>query len=191
MIISQAIGASRPFFDIIDSRQPPATGAVGLDPDRPGDVTFNDVSFVYPTRPETQVLRKFQARFEEGKTTALVGPSGSGKSTVVALLERWYDLKTSDDAKTMEKIQGEIQVGGVSIDRLDRQWWRSQIGLVQQEPVLFNTTIMENIIMGLAGTKWEDSYDHVKQEMVVSASKEAFADDFIQRLPQVRGQTKV
>ncbi|KAL5362551.1 P-loop containing nucleoside triphosphate hydrolase protein [Aspergillus floccosus] len=184
MIISQAIGASRPFFDIIDSRLPPATGAVGFDPNRPGDITFNGVSFVYPTRPETQVLRKFHARFEEGKTTALVGPSGSGKSTVVALLERWYELKSSTDTKTMEMVEGEIQVGGVSIDRLDLQWWRSQIGLVQQEPVLFNTTIMENITMGLAGTKWEDSRDSVKQEMVMSASKEAFADDFIQRLPQ-------
>ncbi|KAL2868927.1 ABC transporter ATP-binding protein [Aspergillus lucknowensis] len=184
MIISQAIGASHPFFDIIDSRLPPATGMTELNSPKPVDITFNGVSFAYPTRPETPVLRKFHARFAEGKTTALVGPSGSGKSTVVALLERWYSLKAKGNDKAAEMIEGEIQVGGVDIERLDPEWWRSQIGLVQQEPVLLNTTIMENISMGLIGTEWEDSADSVKKELVISASKEAFADDFIRRLPQ-------
>ncbi|KAL2817699.1 P-loop containing nucleoside triphosphate hydrolase protein [Aspergillus cavernicola] len=184
MIISQAISASRPFFNIIDSRQPPVTGVMKFNACRQVDIRFKGVSFVYPTRPGTQVLRNFHARFEEGKTTALVGPSGSGKSTIVALLERWYDLNTWADPHATDMVQGEIQVGGVNIDRLDLEWWRSQIGLVQQEPFLFNTTILENISMGLTSTKWESSSDLVKMELVISASKEAFADDFIQRLPQ-------
>jgi ABC-type multidrug transport system fused ATPase/permease subunit len=90
-----------------------------------------------------------------------------------------------------EMVEGEIQVGGVNINRLDLEWWRSQIGLVQQEPVLFNTTVLENISMGLTGTKWENSSDHDKMEMVVSASKEAFADDFIKKLPQVWHYEKI
>lgn len=190
MIISKAISASGPFFNIIDSRQPPATGITEFNASGGLDITFNGVSFVYPTRPKTQVLRSFHARFEQGKTTALVGPSGSGKSTIVALLERWYDLTASADPSATEMVEGEIQVGGVNIDRLDLEWWRSQIGLVQQEPVLFNTTVLENISMGLTGTRWENSPDHAKMEMVISASKEAFADDFIKKLPQVRDHEK-
>ncbi|KAL2795328.1 P-loop containing nucleoside triphosphate hydrolase protein [Aspergillus keveii] len=184
MIISKAISAAHPFFSIIDARQPPTTGITDVDTARPADITFNGVSFAYPSRSSTQVLRGFHARFEQGKTTALVGPSGSGKSTIVALLERWYDLHTSDASRDSDIVDGEIQVGGVNINRLDLEWWRSQIGLVQQEPVLFDTTIMENISMGLAGTKWENAPEAIKRDMVLTASEEAFADDFIQRLPQ-------
>ncbi|KAL2851265.1 P-loop containing nucleoside triphosphate hydrolase protein [Aspergillus pseudodeflectus] len=184
MIISKAISAAHPFFSIIDARQPPTTGMKEFDTAKTADITFNNVSFAYPTRPTTQVLRDFNARFEQGKTTALVGPSGSGKSTIVALLERWYDLQTSDGSRDCDILGGEIQVGAVNINGLDLEWWRAQIGLVQQEPVLFNTTIMENISMGLAGTKWENAPEGIKRDMVLTASEEAFADDFIQRLPQ-------
>ncbi|KAL4787136.1 P-loop containing nucleoside triphosphate hydrolase protein [Aspergillus varians] len=186
MIIGKAISASQPFFHIIDSRQPPATGVSAFSQSKQVDITFDNVCFAYPTRAKTPVLANFTARFEQGKTTALVGPSGSGKSTIVALLERWYELGTNPSVGfgDSEMIKGEIQVGGVNINSLDLEWWRSQIGLVQQEPFLFNTTVLENIAMGLTGTRWEDSPEHVKMELVIDASKEAFADDFIQNLPQ-------
>jgi ABC-type multidrug transport system fused ATPase/permease subunit len=186
MIISKAISAAVPFFSIIDARQPPTTGITELDTASPADITFNYVSFAYPSRSTTQVLRGFHARFEQGKTTALVGPSGSGKSTIVALLERWYDLQASDDvSRDSNIVDGGIQVGGVNINKLDLGWWRSQIGLVQQEPVLFDTTIMENISMGLSETKWEHAPEAIKRDMVLKASEEAFVDDFVQTLPQV------
>jgi ABC-type multidrug transport system fused ATPase/permease subunit len=113
-------------------------------------------------------------RFERGKTTALVGPSGSGKSTIVALLERWYAPE-----------QGGIFLDERNIEELDLKWWRSQIGLVQQEPFLFNDTIFKNISFGLVGTRWENEPDSVKAELVENACKEAFADEFIERLPKV------
>lgn len=139
-----------------------------------GDIYFRDVDFTYPTRPQSKILRGLNIKFQSGKTTALVGPSGCGKSTIVALLERWY---SSDE--------GTIFLGQRNIEELDLKWWRSQIGLVQQEPFLFNDTIFKNVSFGLIGTKWEDEPDSVKAELVENACKEAFADEFIERLPEV------
>lgn len=65
------------------------------------------------------------------------------------------------------------------------KWWRSQIGLVQQEPFLFNDTIYKNVEYGLIGTEWEDETHEKKQELVKQACEEAFADEFIRRLPEV------
>jgi ATP-binding cassette subfamily B (MDR/TAP) protein 1 len=79
---------------------------------------------------------------------------------------------------------GRILVGGHNLEEIDRKWWRSQIGLVQQEPVLFNETIYENVVKGLHGSQWENSSRAEKLRLVEESCREAFADDFIQRLPQ-------
>jgi len=68
---------------------------------------------------------------------------------------------------------------------LDVQWWRSQIGLVQQEPFLFNGTIFENVAYGLIGTRWENETEEVKRQLVAEACDEAFAREFIEALPDV------
>jgi ABC-type multidrug transport system fused ATPase/permease subunit len=68
---------------------------------------------------------------------------------------------------------------------MDLKWWRSQIGLVQQEPFLFNGTVFENVAYGLIGTRWEDEPEDAKRALVVAACQEAFADEFIARLPDV------
>lgn len=78
---------------------------------------------------------------------------------------------------------GAIFVGEHNIEALDRKWWRSQIGLVQQEPFLFNETIIENVSKGLRGSPWENSPDVEKKQLVEEACKEAFADEFVRRLP--------
>ncbi|KAJ6167356.1 hypothetical protein N7497_000199 [Penicillium chrysogenum] len=179
MIISKAISASGPFFDVIDAEH--RTSFSGLrDPDisTQADIEFNNVSFAYPERPSKFVLNNFTARFQTGKTTALVGSSGSGKSTVVGLIERWYQLSSEREA-----AQGEILVDGHHINDLDVKWWRSQIGLVQQEPCLFNDSIYSNVAFGLIRSKWENESESVKMELVAAACKEAFADEFIERLP--------
>ena len=93
------------------------------------------MSFRYPSRPELLVLKNFSCVFEKGKTTALVGPSGSGKSTVVQLLERFYD-----------PVDGEVLLDGMNLKNYQLNSVRRQIGLVSQEPVLFNTTIRENML---------------------------------------------
>ncbi|KAF7519457.1 hypothetical protein PCG10_009987 [Penicillium crustosum] len=173
VMIFKAASAAASFFEIIDSEGIPSGGdrdAAALDS---GDIVFKDVQFSYPSRPDTQILIGLNARFERGKTTAIVGPSGSGKSTIVALTERWYSPE-----------QGSISVGQRNIEQLDLKWWRSNIGLVQQEPFLFNDTIFKNVSFGLIGTKWEDEPDSVKARLVKNACKEAFADEFIDRLPK-------
>jgi ATP-binding cassette, subfamily B (MDR/TAP), member 1 len=81
--------------------------------------------------------------------------------------------------------EGTVSLGQTNIEDLDARWWRSQIGLVQQEPFLFDDTILNNIAYGLLGSKWENEEESVQRAMVIEACKEAFADEFISRLPQV------
>ncbi|XP_052485612.1 ABC transporter B family member 15 [Gossypium raimondii] len=129
-----------------------------------GAVEFRHVDFAYPSRPDTMVFKDLCLNIPAGKTVALVGGSGSGKSTVIALLQRFYD-----------PLGGEILLDGISIDKLQVKWLRSQMGLVSQEPALFATTIKENILFG----KEDASMDEV-----IDAAKASNAHNFISQLPQ-------
>ena len=100
-----------------------------------GLIEFKDIVFKYPSKDEITVLKKFNCVFEAGKTTALVGPSGSGKSTVIQLIERFYD-----------PLDGQVMLDGQDIKTLNLRSMRRLIGYVGQEPVLFNTTIKENML---------------------------------------------
>ncbi|KAJ4960024.1 hypothetical protein NE237_019934 [Protea cynaroides] len=102
-----------------------------------GNIEFKDVTFSYPSRPDVVIFRDFSIYFPAGKTVAVVGGSGSGKSTVVSLIERFYDPN-----------QGQVLLDNVDIRTLQLKWLRDQIGLVNQEPALFATTILENILYG-------------------------------------------
>jgi len=102
-------------------------------------ITFEKVSFFYPHRPEVQVLKDFSVNVIEGQTVALVGPSGSGKSTIVQLLMRFYDVNAGS---------GSITVGGTDLRCLDVSWWRSCVGFVGQEPVLFDASLEDNVKYG-------------------------------------------
>ena len=99
-----------------------------------------------------------------GKTLALVGPSGCGKSTTIQLIQRFYDT-----------IEGSVLLDGQDIKTLNLKWLRSNIGVVGQEPVLFATTIFENIRYGREG---------VTQEEIEAAAQAANAHDFIVSLPK-------
>lgn len=99
-----------------------------------GLIEFKDVKFKYPSKDDLVVLKKFSCAFEAGKTTALVGPSGSGKSTIIQLMERFYD-----------PLEGQVLLDGMDIRKLNLRSMRRLIGYVGQEPVLFNTTIRENM----------------------------------------------
>lgn len=209
MYVTKAISASTNFFDMIDSKSVKYDGLCEPAVTAHGDIELKDVTFAYPTRSGVQVLSKFNATFRNGKTTALVGPSGSGKSTIVALVERWYQVHNEmesasiqgnepspaavDTANNVDQApqatpavsRGSITVNNHNINDLDLRWWRSQIGLVQQEPFLFNETIEKNVAYGLIGTKWEDADSAKKLELVQEACREAFADEFIRNLPKV------
>lgn len=129
-----------------------------------GEVEFKDVDFSYPSRPDALVLRRFNLKVQAGKTVGLVGGSGSGKSTVISLLERFYD-----------PINGDILLDGRKIKKLQLKWLRSQMGLVNQEPILFATSIKENILFGKEGAS---------MGLVIKAAKAANAHDFIVKLPK-------
>lgn len=108
---------------------------------RPGkchsELVFSQSVFAYPTRPNIKVLNSFNMKIEPGKTIAVVGQSGQGKSTVIQLIERFYDING-----------GSVKLDGHELRDLDVNWLRSQIGLVSQEPVLFNMSIRDNIRYG-------------------------------------------
>ena len=118
-------------------------------------------------------MKNFNATFPKGQLTALVGASGSGKSTSVSLIERFYD-----------PLSGSVKVDGHDLRDLNVKWLRSQIGLVGQEPVLFNDSVRANVEHGLIGTKMENLPSEQKLELVIKACKIANADSFIQTLPE-------
>uniref|UniRef100_A0A8B9M3K5 ATP-binding cassette, sub-family B (MDR/TAP), member 11a n=1 Tax=Astyanax mexicanus TaxID=7994 RepID=A0A8B9M3K5_ASTMX len=129
-----------------------------------GDIEFHSIEFNYPSRPDVKILDNLNLEVKAGETTAFVGPSGSGKSTAVQLIQRFYDPS-----------QGMVTLDGHDIRSLNIQWLRSLIGIVEQEPVLFATSISENIRYGRPG---------VTMEEIIQASKEANAYNFIMDLPQ-------
>jgi ATP-binding cassette subfamily B (MDR/TAP) protein 1 len=110
-----------------------------------GTLTFNNVTFAYPSNIEKQILKNFNYVFQPYKKTAIVGESGCGKSTILSLIERFYDTQ-----------QGIISIDNHDIKSLDLKYWRSLIGYVPQEPVLFNTSIKNNIIFGRNGITEDD-----------------------------------
>ncbi|KAI7885366.1 P-loop containing nucleoside triphosphate hydrolase protein [Lichtheimia hyalospora FSU 10163] len=164
--VSAATAAAKRIFSTID-RIP------SIDIDDPGkrqhtlggQIEFRDISFSYPTRPNIPILKSFSTLVSPGTTLALVGASGSGKSTIAQLLQRFYD-----------PIGGEILLDGVPLKDLGVQSLRKQIGVVSQEPVLFNTTIRKNLLLGALD-------DKVSDEMLVRACKTANCHDFISALP--------
>ncbi|KAG5880049.1 hypothetical protein JTB14_018474 [Gonioctena quinquepunctata] len=130
-----------------------------------GDIEFKNVTFSYPTRQQQLILQDFNLKVSPGKTIAIVGASGNGKSTVVSLLERFYDVNG-----------GSITLDGHDIRTLDPSWLRKRaLGLISQEPVLFGTSIMENIRYGKPTATDEE---------VQEAASLANAHEFISNFPR-------
>ncbi|XP_075036809.1 bile salt export pump-like [Mixophyes fleayi] len=129
-----------------------------------GEIEFHNINFNYPSRPEVKILDRLSMIIKSGETTAFVGPSGAGKSTTIQLIQRFYDPP-----------EGMVTLDGHDIRSLNIQWLRSLIGIVEQEPVLFATTIAENIRFGK---------DSATMEEIITATKEANAYNFIMELPQ-------
>ncbi|KAJ8898742.1 hypothetical protein K2173_004961 [Erythroxylum novogranatense] len=130
-----------------------------------GEIAFRHVSFKYPSRPDVEIFRDLSLAIHSGKTVALVGESGSGKSTVISLLQRFYDPDS-----------GNITVDGIEIRKFQLRWLRQQMGLVSQEPVLFNGTIRANVAYGKGGDATEVE--------ILAASELANAHQFISSLQQ-------
>ncbi|GAB9472093.1 Multidrug resistance protein abc superfamily [Globisporangium polare] len=129
-----------------------------------GKIALSNITFAYPSRPDINVCSEYSLTIDAGETVALVGPSGSGKSTIVSLLERFYDPQA-----------GLVQLDGVDIRELNVKWLRQQIGLVCQEPVLFATSILENIRHGCPAASDREVHE---------AARKANAFDFIVAFPE-------
>ncbi|WP_405231295.1 ABC transporter transmembrane domain-containing protein [Lentisalinibacter salinarum] len=164
--IQRGAGAMERLSELLEARPaiaPPAD-PLHLPGRASGRIAFEDVTFHYPSRPETPALAQFSLAIEPGETVAIVGPSGAGKSTSFQLLLRFYDPQT-----------GRIRFDGVDIARVDPRELRGQIGLVPQETVLFGASAMENIRYGRSGAD---------DEAVMAAARAAAADEFIRELPE-------
>ena len=129
-----------------------------------GEITFRNITFAYPTRADETTLSNINLKIKPGETIALVGPSGAGKSTFIQLLQRFYDPD-----------QGEIFLDGIDIKTMNRLEFRKSIALVPQDPVIFATTVMENIRFGNPEANDEEIYE---------AARSAAAHDFISDLPK-------
>lgn len=153
-----------------------------------GAIEFRKVKFAYPTRKTARVFDGMTLKIPAGQTAALIGSSGSGKSTVMALLQRFYDPVAAvvdrgengveiviDDStrSTLDNSNGVVMVDGMDIRTMDVMYLRSEIGLVGQEPVLFDASIRENIAFGK---------DDATEEEIVAAAKVANAHEFISKL---------
>jgi len=135
------------------------------------DIQLKSVSFAYPARPAASVLNNVTLNFKAGILTAIVGPSGSGKSTIASLLLRFYDPNS-----------GSITIGGHDLQTLNLRDYRSRLALVDQEPVLFAGTVMDNIRHGLLQKPGLVEGEILRR--CYEAARDANAYDFIMHLPQ-------
>jgi ABC-type multidrug transport system fused ATPase/permease subunit len=133
-----------------------------------GHIEFKDITFAYPTRADVRVLQNFNLNIQPGETVAVVGPSGSGKSTLIALLERFYDPN-----------HGDVLVDGVPLRALDLELWRSQIGYVGQEPVLFDLSIEDNITYGCGKNNPKPDAATINKIL-----EDANVKEFVDKLPE-------
>jgi len=129
-----------------------------------GDISFSDVRFSYPARPDDTALNGVSFTVKHGETVALVGVSGAGKSTIIQLLQRFYDPQ-----------KGLISIDGINLRDMQRSAFRKQIALVPQDPVIFATSARENIRFGRIGATDAE---------VEAAAKVAAADGFLNKLPE-------
>lgn len=160
--IQRSVGASERVLEILSEgdEQQPAAPSVRLK----GSISFNHVSFVYPTRQDFVVLKDLNFTINPGERVALVGRSGSGKSTIINLLMRFYGIE-----------QGKISVDGINVAEYNLSSFRQNIGIVPQEVILFGGTISENIAYGKPGASSAE---------IIEAASQANALEFIESFPE-------
>lgn len=158
----KAAGASERVFELLDRKPRLLSGSLRLE-QYAGAVALEGIHFSYPTRPDIKVLSGLSLKLRPGEVVAVVGPSGAGKSTIAALLTRFYDPQ-----------DGLVQLDGHDLRQLDTDWLREQVGVVSQEPILFATSIAENIRYGRLTANDAE---------VQAAARAANAHDFIRSFP--------
>ena len=164
----RAAGATERLTELLDAqtfvKSPEHPKAVPRMSGNAASLRFENVTFHYPSRPDTAALHRYSLEVEPGETIALVGPSGAGKSTVFQLLLRFYDPQG-----------GRILLNRVAIDELSLTELRQQLGIVPQDTVIFSADALENIRYGKPDAS---------EAEVIAAAQAAQAHEFIERLPQ-------
>ncbi|KAL6454696.1 MDL1 ATP-dependent permease MDL1 [Candida maltosa Xu316] len=162
--LMKGIGAAERIFELVEYK-PKISNNLGKKVDNlgDGDIVFKDIDFKYPSRPDSVIFNGLNLDIKQGENVCFVGPSGSGKSTVSQLLLRFYDPE-----------RGEISIGGNKISDLNLNHYRTQLGYVQQEPLLFSGTIKENVLFG----KEDASEEEINRALTLS-----YAYRFIENLP--------
>jgi ATP-binding cassette subfamily B (MDR/TAP) protein 8 len=163
---SKALESARRIFDIVDEPVNIPWEGGRIIPDFRGSIELENVWFKYPTR-DAWVMKGISLKIDAGEIVAFVGHSGSGKSTLVQLLVRFYDVSS-----------GRILLDGVDIRTLDPRWLHQNIGVVQQEPILFALTVRENVCYGLTS-----SHD-VSDDEIYRHLEAAQAKAFVVKLPE-------
>ena len=164
--LQRAAGATERLVELLNADDSVADPARAIHaPTRPrGEISFDHVSFEYPSRPGISALKDVSFTVQAGETVALVGPSGAGKTTIIQLLQRFYDPQS-----------GVIRLDGVDLRDMTRADFRQHLALVPQDPVIFADTARENIRFGRPGASDAE---------VEAAAKAAAAHDFLIALPQ-------
>ena len=165
--VQRAAGASERLVELLEAQPSITNPLMALSaPSSVGgaSVTFENIDFIYPARPDRKVLQRLSFSIRAGERVALVGPSGAGKTTVFALLQRFYDPTV-----------GHIRVNDVDITQLKLAELRGLFSIVPQEPVIFSDNALENIRYGRPAAS---------QAEVIQAAKAAQAHDFIATLPE-------
>ena len=162
--LQRAAGATERLMEVLDVR--PSIAAPALPAPRPvhTEIAFDAVTFSYPARPGIAALDRFSLVVSQGERVALVGPSGAGKTTVLALLLRFYDPQ-----------MGAIRIGATDVREFDPRQLRRLVAVVPQDPVIFAARVIDNVRYGRPEATREDAE---------RACEQAFALEFIQRLPQ-------
>jgi ABC-type multidrug transport system fused ATPase/permease subunit len=162
--IQKAIGSTENLMNIIHTESEKELLKGNEKPDIKGDISFENVRFYYPQRPDVEVLKGISIQAKANETIALVGSSGAGKSTIASLILRFFDIN-----------EGQILFDGNSSSKIDVEYLRSKMAYVPQEVLLFAGSIYENISYG----KPDASYDEV-----VDAAFKANALTFIEAFPE-------
>ena len=164
--LQRAAGATERLVELLSSQDHVSdpVSPTALPANAKGKLSFQNVSFRYPMRPETQILKDISFEVEPGETVALVGPSGAGKSTIIQLLLRFFDPQN-----------GAILFDGINLSDLTRSAFRKRMAVVPQDPVIFAASVRDNIRFGRP-----DATD----EEVLKAAQAAAAAEFIKKLPQ-------
>jgi ABC transporter fused permease/ATP-binding protein len=165
--VQSALGATERILEILQEQEEPtdkSLRALSQVPRVQGNITYRNVAFSYPTRPDIQVLKDISFEARAGEKVAVVGPSGAGKSTIIQLLMRFYDVQG-----------GSITVDGKDLRNMDLTTLRGNIGIVPQEVLLFGGTIKENIAYGRP---------EATEAEIIEAAKKANAYNFIESFPE-------